>query len=82
MPKAPPVDCIDFETDPIEDRPNYPPKPVGVSIIEWGKKPRIWRGDTIRARTTVHWRTQSVAQGSMEQRAAQAVSTRPSLTLM
>jgi DNA polymerase-1 len=39
MPKAPPVDCIDFETDPIEGRPNYPPKPVGVSIIEMGQKP-------------------------------------------
>ena len=23
---------IDFETDPIEDHPNYPPKPVGVAI--------------------------------------------------
>jgi len=24
---------IDFETHPIEDRPRYPPKPVGVSIL-------------------------------------------------
>lgn len=42
MSKAPPVDVIDFETDPIEARPDYPPKPVGVSIIEVGKKPEYW----------------------------------------
>jgi len=42
MPKAPPVDTIDFETDPIQDRPDYPPKPVGVSIIEMGQKPEYW----------------------------------------
>lgn len=42
MPKAPPVDVIDFETDPIQARPFYPPKPVGVSIIEAGKKPEYW----------------------------------------
>jgi DNA polymerase I-like protein with 3'-5' exonuclease and polymerase domains len=29
---------IDFETDAIEGRPNYPPKPVGVSIKMPGKK--------------------------------------------
>lgn len=28
----PPVIVIDFETDPIQPAPNYPPKPVGVSI--------------------------------------------------
>jgi DNA polymerase I-like protein with 3'-5' exonuclease and polymerase domains len=33
---------IDFETDAIEDRPHYPPQPVGVSI-EWpGKKSRYY----------------------------------------
>ena len=26
------IHCIDFETDAIEPYPNYPPKPVGVSI--------------------------------------------------
>lgn len=38
--RLPEVDVIDFETDPIQERPEYPPKPVGVSITEWGKKPR------------------------------------------
>lgn len=33
---------IDFETEPIEDWPNYPPKPVGVSILIPGKKPRYY----------------------------------------
>jgi DNA polymerase I-like protein with 3'-5' exonuclease and polymerase domains len=42
MPKAPPVDTIDFETDPIQPRPDYPPKPVGVSIKEMGQKPEYW----------------------------------------
>jgi DNA polymerase-1 len=40
--KLPPVDIIDFETDPIQERPEYPPKPVGVSIQEMGKKPEYW----------------------------------------
>lgn len=37
----PPKDVvtIDFETDAIERRPQYPPRPVGVSIIYPGKKP-------------------------------------------
>lgn len=40
MPKLtiPKTITIDFETDPIEDRPRYPPKPVGVSIKYPGKK--------------------------------------------
>lgn len=33
---------VDFETDPIEDRPRYPPQPVGVSIKFPGKKARYW----------------------------------------
>lgn len=33
---------IDFETLPIEDRPHYPPPPVGVSIIMPGKKAKYW----------------------------------------
>lgn len=38
MSKPKPI-TIDFETEAIEDRPYYPPKPVGVSIKEPGKKP-------------------------------------------
>lgn len=34
--KAPDVITIDFETESIESRPAYPPKPVGVSI-KWPK---------------------------------------------
>lgn len=30
---------VDFETEGIQSRPNYPPKPVGVSIKLPGKKP-------------------------------------------
>lgn len=32
-----PIATIDFETLPIKKRPDYPPKPVGVSIIENNK---------------------------------------------
>lgn len=40
---APAVVTIDFESVPIKRRPEYPPKPTGVSIQwpEW-KKPRYW----------------------------------------
>lgn len=34
--KCPLTDVIDFETESIESRPAYQPKPVGVSIIEAG----------------------------------------------
>jgi len=33
------IATIDFETLPIEKRPDYPPKPVGVAIIEPGESP-------------------------------------------
>ncbi len=33
---------IDFETFPIEGRPDYPPAPVGVTLKVWGKKPRYF----------------------------------------
>jgi DNA polymerase-1 len=33
---------VDFETEAIEDRPNYPPKPVGVSIKTPGQQPRYY----------------------------------------
>lgn len=36
--KMPDVVCIDFESDGIEPRPHYPPKPIGVSIKYPGKK--------------------------------------------
>lgn len=40
--RCPALTTIDFETDAIEDRPEYPPKPVGVSIKEPGKKSRYF----------------------------------------
>ena len=33
---------VDFETEGIESRPNYPPKPAGVSIKMPGKKPAYY----------------------------------------
>lgn len=33
---------IDFETDMIEGRPTYPPRPVGVSIKYFGEAPRYY----------------------------------------
>lgn len=30
---------VDYETDPIRGRPDYPPKPKGVAVWEYGKKP-------------------------------------------
>lgn len=38
MPKAPIVHVCDFETFPIQGRPEYPPRPVGVSIQMAGEK--------------------------------------------
>ena len=32
MTKPPPVICVDFETEAIQPRPNYPPRPVSVGI--------------------------------------------------
>lgn len=40
--KTPKPTTIDFETKRIEGRPTYPPEPVGVSIKEWGKKPKYY----------------------------------------
>jgi DNA polymerase I-like protein with 3'-5' exonuclease and polymerase domains len=40
--RSPAVTVIDFETDPIQERPEYPPKPVGVSIQRYGEKPRYF----------------------------------------
>lgn len=34
--------AVDFETDAIEPRPHYPPKPAGVAIKFPGKKARYW----------------------------------------
>jgi len=42
MKRPPTVTVVDFETDPIEPRPDYPPKPVGVSIKRPGKKARYY----------------------------------------
>lgn len=33
---------VDFETEAIDQRPFYPPKPVGVSIKKFGKKARYY----------------------------------------
>lgn len=43
--KIPKVTTIDFETDGIEGRPDYPPLPIGVSIKPWGKKARYYGWD-------------------------------------
>src|SRR4249920_1864802 len=40
--KMPRPVTVDFETLPIEDRPCYPPAPVGVTIKPWGKKARYY----------------------------------------
>lgn len=40
--RAPKPNTVDFETGPIEQRPAYPPVPVGVSIKLWGKKARYY----------------------------------------
>lgn len=42
MKRPPPVTVVDFETNPIEPRPEYPPRPVGVSIKKPGQKPRYF----------------------------------------
>lgn len=36
---------VDFETDPVQPRPDYPPKPVGVAIWWPGKRPRYLAWD-------------------------------------
>lgn len=41
MPKPKPT-TIDFETEGIEERPLYPPKPVGVSIKPYRKKAKYY----------------------------------------
>lgn len=43
--RCPSVTTIDFETEAIEKRPEFPPKPVGVSIREPGKKDRYFAWD-------------------------------------
>lgn len=42
MKKPPRPTTVDFETDGIEGRPDYPPAPIGVSIKKWGKKARYY----------------------------------------
>lgn len=42
MPRLPTYSVVDFETDPIEPRPDYPPVPVGVSIKRPGKKSKYY----------------------------------------
>jgi len=33
---------VDFETEAIRDRPEYPPRPVSVAIWQPGRKPEFW----------------------------------------
>lgn len=40
--KIPKVNTLDFETEAIKSRPEYPPKPVGMSVQEHGKRPKYW----------------------------------------
>lgn len=40
--KVPRVTALDFETEGIQGRPVYPPKPVGVAIAVPGEKPEYW----------------------------------------
>ena len=40
--KTPRPITVDFETDAIQKRPHYPPKPVGVSIKKPGKAPKYY----------------------------------------
>ena len=40
--KLPVPATVDFETETIVGRPDYPPKPVGVSIHEPGQRPKYW----------------------------------------
>ena len=40
--KSPDVAVIDFETEAIDLRPKYPPKPVGVSLLLPGATPRYF----------------------------------------
>lgn len=40
--RPPACTTIDFETLPIQMRPEYPPKPVSMVIKEWGKKGRAF----------------------------------------
>lgn len=42
MKRPPKVTIVDFETLPIARRPEYPPKPVGVSIMLPGKRPHYF----------------------------------------
>lgn len=43
--KIPKPVTIDMETDGIQGRPDYPPKPLGVSIKYPGKKAKYWSFD-------------------------------------
>lgn len=40
--KLPQPVTVDFETEKIDGRPTYPPKPVGVAIKLWGKKSKYY----------------------------------------
>ena len=43
--------AYDFETEEIKDYPQYPPKPVGISIYEKGGTPHYYAWVTLRVIT-------------------------------
>lgn len=57
-----PIVTIDFETFPIQARPDYPPKPVGVAIQEAGKAPEYltWGKDGNTSREAVERRLKAL----------------------
>ena len=40
--KVPRPTTVDFETDGVFGRPDYPPVPASVSIKRWGQRPRFY----------------------------------------
>jgi DNA polymerase I-like protein with 3'-5' exonuclease and polymerase domains len=62
--------CIDFETEAIEDRPAYPPRPVGVAIQEPGLAPQYFAWghpegnnstvENVKARLQYLWQTRDL----------------------
>jgi DNA polymerase-1 len=53
--QPPDVIVLDFETLPIAQRPDYPPKPVGVAVKWPGQQPRYYAGDLMRQAVAHAW---------------------------
>lgn len=60
---------IDFETEPIQQRPHYPPRPVGVAVWQDGEAPFYCTWGTPRAGSGVPYnpRLENVAQCKLTQ---------------